>query len=86
MKESSEIQKSDHINQDLIFRQQRRLEAALLRIENKTFGICCDCQDELPFEEFDIEPATPFCESCKEEREIASSDQIDRLIASAGIQ
>jgi RNA polymerase-binding transcription factor DksA len=74
LKESSEILKYSHTDAELIFRQRRRLEAALLRIENRTFGICCDCQEALPFEELNTNPAAPFCSSCQEEREVNASE------------
>lgn len=98
LKESSEILKHNHIHKhththahthahaESIFRQQRRLEAALLRIENRTFGICCDCQEMLPFEELNTNPAAPFCSCCQEEREVIASDLTNNRVLGVEIR
>lgn len=86
LKESSEILKQNHTHAESIFRQQRRLEAALLRIENRTFGICCDCQEMLPFEELNTNPAAPFCSCCQEEREVIASDLTNNRVLGVEIR
>lgn len=52
-----------------LMRNRRRLEAALERVNNGSFGLCCRCQDELEPERLESEPAAPFCADCQDEIE-----------------
>ncbi|MCL7423390.1 MAG: TraR/DksA family transcriptional regulator [Methylobacter sp.] len=52
-----------------LVQHQRRLEAALARIRDGSFGVCCDCGDELDEERLETEPAAPFCADCQDEIE-----------------
>lgn len=54
---------------DRLLRNRRRLEAALERANNGSFGLCCGCEDELEIERLENEPATPFCADCQDEIE-----------------
>jgi RNA polymerase-binding transcription factor DksA len=47
--------------------KEKRLSAALIRLEENEFGICCQCRDEMSLAQLDAEPEAPFCEDCKEE-------------------
>ena len=49
--------------------RKRKLEAALGRIASGSFGICCECQDELEAERIEADPATVFCTECASKRE-----------------
>ena len=49
--------------------RRRKIEAALVRLEQDSYGLCCDCGAELGAERLDADPATVFCASCAEERE-----------------
>ncbi len=43
---------------------QRRLLAALARIEAGEFGECSECGEDIPRGRLDIDPAVPTCVSC----------------------
>lgn len=42
----------------------RRVEAALARMREGSYGFCQICGDEISEEWLDQSPASPFCESC----------------------
>jgi DnaK suppressor protein len=44
----------------------RRINAALLRIRNGTYGICTDCGEPIPSERLGAYPAAQSCLSCRE--------------------
>jgi DnaK suppressor protein len=47
----------------------RRIEAALSRIEEGTFGVCTECSEEIPMRRLEALPWTDFCLHCQEQRE-----------------
>lgn len=49
----------------LLVRQQRKLTAALDRLRNGEFGVCCQCGDPIALERLNVDPATPFCMRCQ---------------------
>jgi DnaK suppressor protein len=46
-------------------REQRRTHAALERLREGRYGICCACQDALSPERLHADPAAPFCMDCE---------------------
>tara|TARA_B100001029_G_C14735447_1_gene272660 strand:- start:161 stop:517 length:357 start_codon:yes stop_codon:yes gene_type:complete len=70
---------TEHINNLRIRDRERKLltkvEEALERVENKTFGYCENCGIEIGEERLLIRPVTTFCIVCKESLE-ASEDKI----------
>ena len=42
----------------------RRIEAALVRIEQDEYGICVKCGAEIEERRLDLLPDTPFCAKC----------------------
>jgi len=44
----------------------RRIDAALLRIQEGTFGYCSDCDQEIPWERLRAEPTAVRCVRCQE--------------------
>lgn len=64
---------TEHINNLRIRDRERKLlskvQEALVRLENKTFGICEECGDEIGEERLLIRPVTTYCVSCKESLE-----------------
>lgn len=42
----------------------RKIDAALARISDGTFGICTQCGDDISEERLSTIPETPFCNSC----------------------
>lgn len=47
-----------------------KIDLALLKINNKTFGICEDCGDEIPEKRLTFNPYSLTCVTCAEDREI----------------
>jgi DnaK suppressor protein len=54
---------------ETLLREQRRLEAALLRLDEATFGICCQCGDAIAEDRLEADPGVPFCAPCQEQVE-----------------
>ncbi|MDQ1698350.1 MAG: DnaK suppressor protein [Frankiaceae bacterium] len=47
---------------------RRRLidvEAALARLESRTYGVCDGCDRRLPFEQLEMNPLARFCTGCQ---------------------
>lgn len=44
---------------------QERVEAALTRIEDGTYGLCADCQTPIPEENLEKEPWAEHCGTCR---------------------
>ncbi|MGI9394157.1 MAG: TraR/DksA family transcriptional regulator [Boseongicola sp.] len=42
----------------------RRIDAALARIKDGSFGVCTVCGDDIAAERLDAVPDTPFCATC----------------------
>lgn len=49
-----------------------KIDLALAKIKNKTFGTCEDCGDEIPEKRLAFNPHSLNCVSCAEEREMAN--------------
>lgn len=49
-------------------REERRIQAALARIDADSFGVCCACAGDIPGDRLSADPATPFCIACAAER------------------
>ena len=47
----------------------RAIETALTRIQNKTYGLCLDCGEQIPETRLLINPVFQVCVGCAEERE-----------------
>jgi DnaK suppressor protein len=47
-----------------------KISKALLRIENGTFGICDNCEEEIAFKRLEARPVTTLCIDCKTKEEI----------------
>jgi len=47
-----------------------KIDLALAKINNKTFGTCEDCGDEIPEKRLTFNPHSSTCVSCAEEREM----------------
>jgi DnaK suppressor protein len=45
----------------------RRIDAAIGRLKNGRYGVCCGCQNRVEVSRLHSDPATPFCLSCLEE-------------------
>jgi DnaK suppressor protein len=67
---------SSEYTQSMVFRLRdrekfllKKIDDALARIENNTFGICEICEEELSVKRLEARPVTTMCIRCKEEQE-----------------
>src|SRR5690606_12210920 len=67
---------SSEYTQSMIFRLRdrekfllRKIERALERIREGTFGICERCEEEISIKRLEARPVTTLCIRCKEEQE-----------------
>jgi DnaK suppressor protein len=67
---------SSEYTQSMIFRLRDRekfllakIDKALARIENGSFGICEKCEEEISMKRLEARPVTTLCIRCKEEQE-----------------
>ena len=49
----------------------KKIEEALQRLEDGTFGICEECGEEIPLKRLMARPVTTLCIECKKEQEAA---------------
>ena len=42
--------------------------AALRRLDNETYGICCKCKEDIPIARLKAMPTAPFCFKCTTEK------------------
>ena len=47
----------------------KKIDYALAKIENGTFGICENCEEEVSLKRLDARPETTLCIRCKEDQE-----------------
>lgn len=54
-----------------------RIDSALHRIEAGTFGICEECEDEIPLKRLRVRPDAALCLNCQEtnEREVGQTQK-----------
>ena len=45
-------------------KEAQQIKAALTRIEEGTFGLCVQCDEEIPEKRLELLPHTPLCTSC----------------------
>jgi DnaK suppressor protein len=50
-------------------RRMMKLQAALKRLENGNYGICCQCGGDIALARLESDPGTPFCAVCQQEKE-----------------
>ena len=46
-----------------------QIQAALKRIEERTYGLCLDCEEAIPEKRLTANPYAQLCVSCAEDRE-----------------
>ena len=54
--------------QERLHTRQRQIEAAMARIDNGIFGLCCACDADMEPDRLNADPATVCCMDCAEER------------------
>jgi DnaK suppressor protein len=69
-------QASSEYTQSMVFRLRDRekfllqkIESALKRVEDGTFGVCERCEEDISPKRLDARPVTTLCIRCKEEQE-----------------
>lgn len=55
----------------------KKIEEALQRLEDGTFGICEECGEEIPLKRLMARPVTTLCIGCKKEQEAAERGRCD---------
>lgn len=55
----------------------RRIEAALSRIAEGTFGVCAECSEDISIRRLEALPWTDSCIQCQEQRERMGSVTLD---------
>ena len=68
-------------SQELRFRNRevfylRKLEKSLRKIQDGTYGLCQDCNDEIAIERLMARPTAELCIYCKEEAELGEKNSI----------
>jgi RNA polymerase-binding transcription factor DksA len=48
-------------------KERERVDAALARLKQGLYGICCACETPLSLEQLHADPAIPFCMDCEME-------------------
>lgn len=49
--------------------EQQRIEAALLRIEDGSFGYCTECDEDIALKRLEYDPTLPTCIDCQRSRD-----------------
>jgi DnaK suppressor protein len=69
-------QASSEYNQSMVFRLRdrekfllKKIEKALVRIDEGSFGVCERCEEEISVKRLEARPVTTLCIRCKEEQE-----------------
>jgi RNA polymerase-binding protein DksA len=56
----------NHFDIDRDAAEIRRIDAALVRVSDGTFGICADCGQDIPMARLEAEPTAERCIGCQE--------------------
>ncbi len=51
-----------HLNR--LHTEQRKLQAAIARFHDGSYGICCRCGEDIDPQRIKADPAAPFCSDC----------------------
>lgn len=67
---------ASEVNQNLVFKLRDRerqlmqkIDEAMARIEEGTFGTCADCEEPIEIRRLEARPVSTLCVSCKEKQE-----------------
>ena len=52
-------------------RQLRRVHETLTRLRSPDYGICADCEEDIPFARLREDPYTSLCLHCQQRRDLA---------------
>ncbi len=62
------------------------VRAALARIEDGTYGVCLNCEEEISIKRLNAVPQTPYCISCQENmdrRQSENQESLEELLVNA---
>ena len=62
----------------------RDIDEALRRIDDGTYGVCSECEEEIPVGRLNVLPFALLCVACQEERESMSSMRDDSMALPEG--
>ena len=67
---------SSELDQSMVYRFRdrernllKKVEKALLKIEEGNYGICENCEETIDIKRLEVRPVTELCITCKEEQE-----------------
>jgi DnaK suppressor protein len=60
------------VTRDIV--ELRAIEAARIRMENGAYGICVNCEAEIPYERLKVQPTAERCAPCQEAYEKTHGD------------
>ena len=67
---------ASEVNQNLVFKLRDRerqlmqkIDEAMVRIEEGTFGTCADCEEPIEIRRLEARPVSTLCIACKEKQE-----------------
>jgi DnaK suppressor protein len=72
LNEQASTEADQHLLLMMKEREQRRLkeiDAALARLDDNTYGICDECEEEIPYKRLKVRPMTTLCVPCKSRQE-----------------
>ena len=49
--------------------QKHRIDSALSRLENGTYGLCVGCEEAIDLKRMEFDPSIPLCLDCAQRRE-----------------
>jgi DnaK suppressor protein len=55
----------------------KKIDEALLKIQNGSFGVCESCENEIELSRLEVRPTATLCISCKESEEVSESRSAD---------
>lgn len=79
----ADVASRDAMQASKIARHRSRLrviEEALLKIDEGTYGICDDCEMEIPVGRLNVMPFAVRCVDCQEKHEITSSESEETVV------
>lgn len=50
--------------------RRRRAKAALDRLDDGSYGLCCQCSEDIEPEVLHFDPSAPFCTDCQAEADL----------------
>ncbi len=55
----------------------KKIDESLRKIQEGTFGLCCECEEQIELRRLEARPTATLCVSCKEDQERLELNHID---------